>query len=312
MSNHDLVVKTEKLSQCSQIWDEIFPQTPSRSPFLSYGWFYALCNNLLKDEPEIFVFWDEDRPVGIFPGIVEDKTFRFIQDRRVTDICDGIYISDYEYQFMKSFSAFITENDWHVDLFPLKDDSAVVRFLPELLGDVIIEKADVSPILYLPGTWNSYLNRLGGKRRHELRRKMKKAGNVSLKDVESGEIEMLFRLMTASSDEKRNFLDDEVRSFFQAIADYFSEKRWLRFRAAFIDSKPIGTIFSFYYDNCIFLYNMGIDPDYYSISPGIITIALDIKSAISEGIKSYDFLRGNERYKFSLGAEERFTMRVRR
>ncbi|GAH99507.1 unnamed protein product, partial [marine sediment metagenome] len=46
--------------------------------------------------------------------------------------------------------------------------------------------------------------------------------------------------------------------------------------------------------------------------PGIVTIGLDIKSAINEGKRYYDFLRGGETYKFRFGAEKRYTVRLTR
>lgn len=312
MSNHGLVMRTEKLSHSSAIWNEIFYRTPNPSPFLSYEWFYALCHSLLRIEPEIMVFWDGDRPVGIFPGIVENKTLRFIGDERVTDITDIIYLSIYEEQFLESLASLITSKDWCVDLFPLEAGSPLVRLLSELLNDVKIKQSDLSPLLSLPDSWDSYLNKLDGKERHELRRKLKKASDVALKSVGSEQIETLFQLMIASSNEKKDFLKKEVCSFFKAIAESFSKNQWLRFRVSFLDSKPIGAIFSFYFNNRIYLYNTGFDPDFHFFSPGIISIALDIKSAIDEGFKYYDFLRGEERYKFHLGAEERYTRRVMR
>jgi CelD/BcsL family acetyltransferase involved in cellulose biosynthesis len=43
-----------------------------------------------------------------------------------------------------------------------------------------------------------------------------------------------------------------------------------------------------------------------------MAVALDIHSAISEGYKYYDFLRGDEDYKYRFGAHERYTVRVMR
>ncbi|MBA7614173.1 hypothetical protein ES703_21436 [subsurface metagenome] len=312
MSNRDLVMKIEKLSNCSAIWNKIFEHTPDASPFLSYEWFNALCSNLLKVDPEVIIFWDGDSPVGIFPGSVENRTLRFISDERVTDLCDVIYLQDYEKPFIKALCKCISSEGWEFDLYPIGADSPMVRFMPEIVADVSLEDADLSPLLSLPDTWDEYLSSLGRKQRHELRRKMRKVSYVTLEKVEASHIEILFQFMSASSTEKKDFLSGDMRSFFKSIAFSFSKKGWLRYRASFLDTQPIGVLFSFTNNNHIFLYNMGFDPDYISLSPGIITIVMDIKSAITDGARWYDFLRGDERYKFNLGAKERYTRRLKR
>jgi CelD/BcsL family acetyltransferase involved in cellulose biosynthesis len=57
---------------------------------------------------------------------------------------------------------------------------------------------------------------------------------------------------------------------------------------------------------------MGHNIELRSLSPGIVTVALDIRSAIDERYKYYDFLRGDEEYKYRLGAVKRYTVRVSR
>jgi len=49
------------------------------------------------------------------------------------------------------------------------------------------------------------------------------------------------------------------------------------------------------------LYNSGFNPDFSSLSPGQVLTAYTIKDAIENGRTLYDFLRGNEEYKFRLG-----------
>jgi CelD/BcsL family acetyltransferase involved in cellulose biosynthesis len=80
----------------------------------------------------------------------------------------------------------------------------------------------------------------------------------------------------------------------------------------FLNGQPLGILFSFQMRDCVYLYNSGFNPEYTHVSPGVVTIALDIKSAIEEGKKFYDFLRGDEEYKFRFGAHKRYTMRLRR
>jgi len=312
VSDHGLLMRTEKISRISKIWDEIFNSTPDPSPFLSYEWFCALCHKLLKTDPDIMVFWEDNKPVGIFPSMVESKTLRLIGDERVSDLNGVLYLPSHKPQFMEALASLITSNEWGIDLFPLDANSPVIQLLPTLVDGISVEETDLNPTLSLPDTWDEYLDILNGKQRHELRRKLRKANGIEIRTVDSDQIKILFQLMVASSNDKKEFLVSEVREFFKSIADSFSENKWLRFRVVFHDSQPIGVVFSFQFKDCIYLFNSGFDPEYYSLSPGIVAIALDIKSAIDEGVKYYDFLRGGEKYKFDFGAEERYTKRLRR
>ena len=52
------------------------------------------------------------------------------------------------------------------------------------------------------------------------------------------------------------------------------------------------------------LYNSGYDPRYSRLSVGLVSKALAIKEAIEAGKRSFNFLRGTERYKYHLGAKD--------
>jgi CelD/BcsL family acetyltransferase involved in cellulose biosynthesis len=53
------------------------------------------------------------------------------------------------------------------------------------------------------------------------------------------------------------------------------------------------------------------DPRFADMSPGILGWALSIQDAIKSGMKGYDFLRGDERYKYiTFGAVDRFNSSV--
>ena len=57
-------------------------------------------------------------------------------------------------------------------------------------------------------------------------------------------------------------------------------------------------------NNTRFLYNSGYDPNFSELSVGLINHAYSIKLSIEQNIKIFDFMRGDERYKYHLGAED--------
>lgn len=312
MSNRASAMKFEKVSRCSAIWNEVFSNAVNVSPFVSYEWFSAMCRHLLHDDPEVMICWNKTKPIGIIPGIVKDRTLSFLVDNRVTDLVGIISLPGYEQQIIEELGTFVTSNDLHLDISPLEAESALCKLFPTMVSDVSIEQADLCPILTLANTWEGYLSGLSAKLRHELRRKLRKATEIEIRTAEPAHLDVFFKLMAASDPGKKDFLQEEIRGFFIAIAGFFDAHQWLRMRAAFSDSKPIAALFSFQMNNHIYLYNSGFDPDFFQLSPGIVIIGMDIMAAIDEGVRHYDFLRGDEEYKFRFGAEKRYTVRLTR
>ena len=59
-----------------------------------------------------------------------------------------------------------------------------------------------------------------------------------------------------------------------------------------------------------YLYNSGYDPEFRDLSVGLINHAYGIRASIAEGIKVFDFMRGNEPYKYHLGGRDRAIYRI--
>ena len=310
MSVRACVLKTELLSGLERIWKEMFTSMPRSSPFVSYEWFHALAGNLLHTDPRILVFYDGGKVVGFVPGIVKGDKVTLLGDERVTDLSDIVCLPGYEENIVGVFADFVRQNKLGLDLFPLEPDSYLVAHLKDRLTGVSVEKKDICPMLELPHSWEDFLAKLDGKYRHELRRKMRRINDKVIEDVKSKDTDALLELMKVSDESKAQFLTPDIVAFFEELTAAFSVNGWLRVRRLIIDRRTACMILAFALKDRIFLFNMGFDPAYRSMSPGIVTIAMDIRSAISEGYTYYDFLRGDEDYKYRLGAQERYTLRV--
>ena len=55
------------------------------------------------------------------------------------------------------------------------------------------------------------------------------------------------------------------------------------------------------WDDTVGLYNSGFHPDRAALSPGVVLLAHVIRDAIERGRRRFDFLRGEERYKYEFG-----------
>ncbi len=195
--------------------------------------------------------------------------------------------------------------------------------LAEETDRVFVEETDVSPYIELPSSFDEYLSGLSGKQRHELRRKMRrceeKLGGVIVDDAAIASEESLadafedfVRLHCLSNQRKANFWKGMRKKFFQEIVKRFRERGWLRlfFLRRKSTGEPVSSLMVFDYNGDFLLYNSGFNPSWKSASPGLTLVGMTIRLAIEEGKRRYDFLRGDEKYKFDLGGNPRGVFRV--
>lgn len=310
MSSRGLHMRAEVLSRTETAWTQLFRASPGVTPFQSFEWFQILSRHLLKDDPEVLVFTQNNAVIGIIPARVDGGKLILIGDDRVTDLSGMLCVCGHEDEVIECLGEYVGQHALRIDLHPLETISPLVTMLGKYVPGIKVERVDTCPLLELTNTWDEYLDGLGGKARHELRRKMKKVNGTALRDVQPSDVGKLFDLMTRSVEDKKFFLREETMGFFRDLADVFSAQGWLRLRAAVLEESILGMIFAFKFSDRVFLFNMGFTPELRHLSPGIVTVALDIKAAIEEGYRFYDFLRGDEDYKYRLGARARETVRV--
>ena len=69
-----------------------------------------------------------------------------------------------------------------------------------------------------------------------------------------------------------------------------------------LDGERAASLLCFRYEDTVFVYNCGYDPRFSRLSPGLAVFARVIEEAMSDGYRRFDFLRGEEDYKYRLGA----------
>jgi hypothetical protein len=183
-----------------------------------------------------------------------------------------------------------------------------------------VERSEVAvaPVAELPGSWDEYLGGLAKKRRHELRRKIRKleaagqARQVTVTEEQGLEeqVESFLGLMGNTNDDKAAFLTPERRRFFHLLAARAASRGALRLSFLELDGERLAACLVFDYAGVFMLYNSGYDPARSDLSVGLINKAFAIREAIELGRRRFDFLKGAERYKYALGGQDRSIYRV--
>lgn len=181
---------------------------------------------------------------------------------------------------------------------------------PAELSPELTQEA-VSPRVSLPRDFDQYLTGcLNKKDRHELRRKLRRLDLerpewrlVSQEDLGlEPALDAFFPILKASGAHKQAFLTPEVESFIRGVCGRLEERGWLRLQFIEAGGGLIAATCGFTVSGTWHLYNSGYDPALGALSPGLLCVAEGIKVAIQEGCETADFLRGNEAYKYHLGA----------
>jgi CelD/BcsL family acetyltransferase involved in cellulose biosynthesis len=215
--------------------------------------------------------------------------------------------------------------DWDViDLHSLPQFSPSHEVLAEIaagqgLGIEVVPE-DVSPVVELPGDWDTYLMGLRKKDRHELRRKVRKLegrDDARWYLVNTGDPEALEKGMRAfialhrsSGLDKARFMDERRAEAFMQMATRLAPTGWLDLAILAVNNEPAAAYLSFNYNGRLYLYNSGYDPRFGAYSAGVALLAYRIHKAILQGIKTFDFLRGDEEYKYDFGAKDTYVYRA--
>src|SRR6185436_11069264 len=94
------------------------------------------------------------------------------------------------------------------------------------------------------------------------------------------------------------FHSDSIVEFHREFVQTAAERGWLRLLLIHLDGVPAASLYGLRYGPTFYFYQSGFDPAFSKHSVGVATMGLAIKTAIEEAALEYDFLHGNEEYKF--------------
>ena len=306
----------ENFNDFSNEWDVLLNTYEHKNIFFTPIWHELWWNSFsCKSELKLLSVKNDDKLIGVAPLMIKDKSLTFIGNSDLFDYHD-VFVIDHPDLSYKYLWEYIKKLNWEMCVFKsLPNNSKFLKFFKNLSDNTIkidILEEDSAPILNLNNNWEEYLGSLNKKRRHELKRKFRRLNETSnVKQYFSNdklkfdsELEEFFRLMKLSSHDKFNFLTQERKLFFTNICKELFRQNRLKLYFMEIDSVKVAACICFDYNKIYWLYNSGYDPNYSNLSVGLLNKALCIKESIELNYDKFNFLRGSERYKYSLGGED--------
>jgi CelD/BcsL family acetyltransferase involved in cellulose biosynthesis len=197
-----------------------------------------------------------------------------------------------------------------VDLRPLSDGSHIVDRLRRRLGrgrHLAVAPDSVCPILKLPPSVDAFLasrSKNYRKKMGEYERRCKRDLQVRLRISTSHEelqadMEALISLHHQRwNGQSRAFQSERYIDFHAQLARALLDTGCMRMFSLDSGAEPLARLYCFAYAGRFYYYQAGRNPAYSKHRLGLVLMHAAIQEAIKEGATVFDFLRGNEPYKY--------------
>lgn len=180
----------------------------------------------------------------------------------------------------------------------------------------------VAPVIYLQNDWETYFQSLASYKRRNQRRytrdlnekhpdwQWRLANDIS--DVDrtlDGLIELHQAFWTAQG--HAGAFTGQLPMFHHQVARRFFERGWLRLSRLEINNQLVASLYTYEYRGRVYNFSMGVNQQFKDLNPGHIAIEMAIRESFKTGAREYDFLWGNESYKYAWGAVDRHNWALR-
>lgn len=320
----------------SAAWNALGAQSIADTPFSRYEylneWWKTLGGGEWGKADLVLVSASEnDQLIGIAPLFLAEY-----DGRQALLLAGSIEISDYLDlivreadlpRFLSGLMDFLASSipgTWSaIDWYNLPDDSPTLAALKAdsaRRGWTYHEEIyRPTPRIALNGSFEEYLSRLEKKQRHEIRRKMRRAAESDLnvrfhiveRDADIGaEMDSFFQLMVQDPN-KAMFLKDVMRDQMSVTIRTAFEHGYLWLAFLEVDGVRVAASLNFDYKNKLWGYNSGVSRAHMELSPGWVLLGHVIQWCCENGRYEFDFMRGDEEYKYRFGGVNKYVMRAR-
>lgn len=318
----------------SQAWNTLLKESVSDSPFLRYeyqtAWWKHRGGGEWQNAQLILISASEgDRLIGIAPLFIAEydgqRALLLNGSIEISDYLDVIVRREDHAGFISGLFDFLAAqlaDNWHgLDWYNLPDSSPTLAVLKEESAKRKWthheEMYRPTPRIPLNRTFDEYLGTIEKKQRHEIRRKVRRVEEsgrarwfISEMQDPEAEIEAFLKLMEDDQN-KAKFLTEPMRAQMKDAIWAAHQGGWLWLAFLEVDGERAAAALNFDYNNKLWGYNAGVNRAYMDLSPGWVLLGYILKWCCDNQRSEFDFMRGDEEYKYRFGAINQYVMRVK-
>ncbi len=327
----------EAMNACAGEWNALAEKSASHVPFLRHEylstWFQTLGGGEWA-QGQLYVITARGAggelkgiaPLFLTQNLAGEVALMFLGSIEISDYLDFIARPADLSSFLEALLGHLTGSQapaWQVlDFYNLPDNSPSLEALRVAADHWGLRYTQTplqpAPHILLPDDWETYLASLEKKQRHEIRRKIRRAESAEEgmrwyfvedeAELDDG-VDAFLQLMVFDPG-KQKFLTEAMRTQMRASVHAAFRAGWLQLAFLEIGGVKTASYLNFDYANQIWVYNSGLNFDYGYYSPGWVLLAYLLQWAIEHGRTAFDFMRGDEDYKYRFGGQNRFVQRV--
>lgn len=315
-------------------WENIVQQSEELDLFVSPSWMIPWYQTVMSRHDQPAVVWvkgPDGRLVGVLPlvrrrrylGPVPVTLYESAGDAVVCGDHLGLVASarDFAYVYDQVRNWLLTQVDKGalIRLVALDEGG---RFATLMQHDVEEHKArwrcimpQIAPRLKLPHSYDVFELLLNSKRRKLIRRNWRHIERdhgvtLSCNNNDGASLESVleewFELhdsLWASRGRRTTLENVRLRQFLQQFCQEAARRGWLRLHQMRVNQQLIAGTIIFHWRDRAYYYQSAWDPAFADYGIGELVVTHSIRTAIDEGLSLFDFLRGEEQYKFRLRAQ---------
>ncbi len=327
-----------EFAELKEEWTALLKQYRGDTVFLSWEWMYTWWD-CFQDNRQLLILtvYDEsEKLIAIAPLCITNKKIcdipvlkyiKFLGTLPISsDHLDFIIYKGMERKVLVAIVEFLFQKSrWDYCLLTnIPVTSLTGRLLKDIMGHRPFQSeiSQVCPYIPLPDQIEEFYSSLSSNMRNTIKRRrrnlQKNYNGFELVNCENPDdiddaMERLFKLHEkkwTAVKHKGNFARSDVRNFHKKIARTFLNSDMLRLYFLRVQGKDMAALYTFKYNNKLFYYQGGWDPEMSKDRVGSILTNLAIEDAINRGYSEYDFLRGTEDYKTRLTDKKREEMDI--
>jgi CelD/BcsL family acetyltransferase involved in cellulose biosynthesis len=314
---------TDQFYELKYTWNKVLERSQDNNPFLTWEYLLTCWKHFGKDKKlRILCVEDNNRIIAIAPLRQSRYRFAHLLGYDVIEPLGymgadytGLILAERERDCLKLMLDYLAEtNDWDfIYLYDVPGTSIIPDLLPKMSSMIPkfeLREGVVCPYISLPNSMDIVLKGISRKFRNNLRRCMrnleKDFNKVELKSyAQFGSIEeamnVHFKLNQKRWEPKSMsgvFDTKEICDFFIDVAKIFADNGWLALCFLAINEEPVAGLLCYEYNQKMYAAISGFDPNYSRYSIGNILFVKLIEKCIEKKMKEFDFLKGDESYKF--------------
>lgn len=320
----EVVTTVQDTAALEPAWRLLLAGSGMLNPFLTWEWVWSWLE-CFGDRNQPWFVAVRDRKgdlVGVAPFVRRVEVRRHIPLRQLAfvgtgaaapDHLDLIVKAGHERAVVAEVLKSLRRSRLRFDLLNLAGTRANSPFITALQGETwarqrLLEQ-EPCPYVALPASWEEYLTGRRSELRRGLQRRKRRLDEhytttlyrrVSDESMLETAMESLIHLHVSGFETRTSsaFPDQGAETFHLLVARRFLRAGWLRFYLLTADGADVAADYGFAYGDRWWSYISGYDRAFSRYSVGSQLLAHTIREAIEEGLSEFDFLRGEEEYKF--------------